>query len=54
MVHTRNPVGLVNNGNNIPIPLSGVDVSVKIVDFCAEVTISQRYVNKEANPIEAT
>jgi hypothetical protein len=37
-----------------PVPLTGVMVHVKIVDFVAEVTIHQRYENVEDVPIEAT
>lgn len=37
-----------------PIPLTGVIVSVKVVDFCAEVTLQQRYENVENITIEAT
>ena len=33
--------------------LTGVSVNVKIFDFLAEVTIEQRYVNRENTPIEA-
>ena len=35
------------------MPLTGVSVQVNIIDLVAEVTIEQRYVNKESNPIEA-
>ena len=37
----------------ISVPLTGVSVQVNIIDLVAEVTIEQRYVNKESNPIEA-
>ncbi|EFX83005.1 hypothetical protein DAPPUDRAFT_302138 [Daphnia pulex] len=38
---------------SIPVPLIGVSVQARIVDLVAEVTIEQRYVNKENQPIEA-
>jgi Vault protein inter-alpha-trypsin domain len=41
------------NANNKAIPLTGVVVRAKIVDFCAEVTLEQRYENVEDFPIEA-
>ncbi len=37
----------------IIVPLTGAAASVKIIDFIAEVTIKQRYENKEKTPIEA-
>lgn len=37
----------------IPVPLTGVSVQARIIDLVAEVTIQQRYVNKENQPIEA-
>ena len=37
----------------IPVPLNGVSVEAHIVDLVAQVTIEQRYVNKENQPIEA-
>lgn len=36
-----------------PVPLTGVSVNVQITDLVAQVTISQRYVNRESLPIEA-
>jgi len=36
-----------------PIPLTGVDIAVKIYDFAARVTVTQGYRNIEAKPIEA-
>ena len=36
-----------------PVPLAGVSVEAEISSFCARVAISQRYVNREAQPIEA-
>lgn len=36
------------------MPLTGVSVNAKVIDFCAEVTVHQRYENVESNPIEAT
>jgi hypothetical protein len=37
----------------VPVPLTGVSVDVRIIDLVAEVSIEQRYVNRESNPIEA-
>ena len=36
-----------------PVPLTGVSAEVVIIDLVAEVTIEQRYVNREGQPIEA-
>jgi hypothetical protein len=36
-----------------PVPLTGVSVTARIIDLVAEVTIEQRYVNRENQPIEA-
>ena len=36
----------------VPVPLKNVQLDVKVVDFISEVTITQEYVNHEANPIE--
>lgn len=38
----------------VPVPLTGVSVNVRIVDLVAEISIEQRYVNRENQPIEAT
>ena len=35
-----------------PVPLQNVHLDVKLVNFSSEVTITQKFVNKEANPIE--
>ena len=35
------------------MPLTGVSVQARIMDLVAEVTIEQRYVNREIQPIEA-
>jgi hypothetical protein len=35
------------------VPLAGVIVSAKLIDFVAEVTIHQRFENVEDVPIEA-
>jgi hypothetical protein len=45
------PTGLVTDG--APIPLQGVSVEARLQDLATEVTITQRYRNAEANPIEA-
>ena len=36
-----------------PVPLTGVSVKANVIDLVAEVTIEQRYVNNEKQPIEA-
>src|SRR5262245_23854327 len=36
-----------------PVPLSGVSIAADISNFCARVSITQRYVNREPAPIEA-
>lgn len=43
--------GLLAKGN--PIPLEGVTIDAEIRDFCSRVTVTQRYRNQEAKPIEA-
>lgn len=35
------------------IPLTAARAEVEVLDFCAKVTIKQRYENKSSNPIEA-
>ncbi len=35
------------------MPLAGVSVVADIVNLCARVTVTQRFVNREATPIEA-
>jgi Ca-activated chloride channel homolog len=39
--------------NEAPVPLAGVTVDAEISSFCGRVVITQRYVNREATPIEA-
>jgi len=36
----------------VPVPLKKVDVKARVVDFVAQVTLEQEYVNREARPIE--
>jgi len=38
---------------DVPVPLTGVCVVADIVNLCARVTVTQRFVNREATPIEA-
>jgi hypothetical protein len=40
-------------GTKSAVPLTGVTVDAEITNLCARVTVSQRYVNTEATPIEA-
>lgn len=35
------------------VPLKELDISVNIIDFVSEVTIRQKFVNEEKDPIEA-
>ncbi len=37
----------------VPVPLAKVDLNVRVVDFVAEVSLRQEYVNRESRPIEA-
>jgi hypothetical protein len=37
-----------------PVPLTGVSIDVEITTFCGRVVVTQRYVNRESTPIEAT
>ena len=46
---------LLQEGRNptyIPVPLKSVDVSARLVNYVAEVTITQTYLNVEEGPIE--
>ena len=36
----------------VPVPLKKVQLDVKVVDFIAQVSVIQEYVNQENNPIE--
>ena len=38
---------------DVPVPLTGVSVVADIVNLCSRVTITQRFVNRESQPIEA-
>jgi Ca-activated chloride channel family protein len=44
--------GLFTGAQNA-VPLTGVAVEAEISSLCARVTVTQRYVNREATPIEA-
>ena len=37
----------------IPVPLTKVHVEARVVNFVSQVEVTQKYVNKEKNPIEA-
>eukprot|EP01027_Heterolobosea_sp_BB2_P018836 GEZU01026476.1.p1 GENE.GEZU01026476.1~~GEZU01026476.1.p1 ORF type:complete len:389 (+),score=119.12 GEZU01026476.1:143-1309(+) len=45
--------GLVDSASEKAIPLDSVQVFANMIDMCLEVTLIQRYTNKEENPIEA-
>src|SRR3954463_6314461 len=47
------PRGGLFTKENAPVPLAGVVIDAEISTFCARVTVTQRYVNREAAPIEA-
>src|SRR3982751_5320026 len=47
------PRGGLFTKENAPVPLAGVAVDAEISTFCGRVTVTQRYVNREATPIEA-
>src|SRR3954471_10946954 len=47
------PRGGLFTKENAPVPLAGVAVDAEISTLCARVTVTQRYVNNEATPIEA-
>jgi Ca-activated chloride channel homolog len=36
-----------------PVPLTGVSVETEISSFCARISVTQRYVNRESTPVEA-
>src|SRR5512145_1016080 len=38
---------------DVPVPLTGVAIDAEISSFCGRVSVAQRFVNREANPIEA-
>ena len=38
--------------HHMPVPLKEVQLDVKVVDFIAQVSVIQEYVNQETNPIE--
>eukprot|EP01097_Dermamoeba_algensis_P005240 TRINITY_DN3329_c0_g1_i1.p1 TRINITY_DN3329_c0_g1~~TRINITY_DN3329_c0_g1_i1.p1 ORF type:complete len:792 (-),score=164.49 TRINITY_DN3329_c0_g1_i1:28-2403(-) len=44
---------IVNKKDSLPLPLQGMKISAVIVDFAAEVTVAQRFLNPFENPIEA-
>ena len=37
---------------HVPVPLKNVQLNVKVVNFCCEVTVTQKYINCERTPIE--
>jgi Ca-activated chloride channel family protein len=39
--------------DDAPVPLTAVSVDAEITSFCARIAVTQRYVNREATPIEA-
>ncbi len=51
MADSRLRVGLI--AREAPVPLQGVSVRADVTGECARVTITQRYRNREAQPIEA-
>jgi hypothetical protein len=55
MPETRTAVqgGLFASGGQAAVPLTGVSIAADVRSLCARVTVTQRYVNREAVPIEA-
>lgn len=55
LLHRPLPTGLPAPPHDAvaPVPLAGVVVEADVVEWCARVTVAQRYVNREAVPIEA-
>ena len=54
---TGTTIGTTYNNNNNKkeiVPMTGIEFLVRLIDYSAEVTIRQRFENKEADPIEAT
>jgi len=51
-VTTYTRAGLFTTAD-VPVPLAGVSVVADIVNLCARVTVTQRFVNREATPLEA-
>ena len=50
---TTAPRGGLFTKENAPVPLAGVSIDAGISTLCARVTVTQRFVNREDNPIEA-
>src|SRR5262245_23353882 len=54
---TAAPTGLLivprNTEEPAAVPLEGVRIEARIRDYCARVTVSQRYRNTESRPLEA-
>ncbi len=46
-------VGLIGRDVDAPVPLTGVAIEAEISGLCAQVVVTQRYVNRESTPIEA-
>jgi hypothetical protein len=44
--------GLISK-DDAPVALAGVAIAADIRGLCAKVTVAQRYINREAHPIEA-
>src|SRR6185503_10186070 len=47
------PRGGLFTKDEAPVPLAGVAIDAEVSTLCARVTVTQRYVNREAKPIEA-
>jgi Ca-activated chloride channel homolog len=46
-------VGLMSRDVQTSVPLTGVAIDAEISGLCAQVVVTQRYVNRESTPIEA-
>jgi len=42
----------IDEWRSIPVPLTGVSISGRLVNFTAEVTVTQTYINKGTKPLE--
>ena len=52
MTHTI--AGLRTKDSNLPVPLLAVGITTHLVDISANILITQKYVNREAIPLEVT
>ena len=53
LVFYLNQLNISSEDEAIPVPLKGVQISTRIVEFVSEIQVTQTCVNVESNPIEA-